>query len=489
MDKVTINEPMSYGAALAFWAERDADQPMLTDGKGTLSRSDFDKATNRAARLLESKGVVEGDIVTIALPNEADLLIYFFATWKLGAAPQTLSPRMSQKEFQEIVEVGKPRVVIGVDEGFVTGTQILPYGTSYNEFSDAPLPDKVAMISRAPVSGGSTGRPKVILIKSPAAISQTAGDTFRIEAEETHVVPGRLYHGAPLIITVIAMGLGCHVVLMEKFDAEDTLRQIDNHKADYAYLVPTMMQRMFKLPDDVKAAYDISSLRTMFHTSAPCPAWLKEEWVNWVAKPEVVFELYGMTEGLGGTCIDGAEWLAHKGSVGRALAWCEIQIVDDDGVPVAAGETGEVYMRPIGFEPPYEYVEGNDKRRRLDGGWESGGDMGHLDQDGYLYLGDRRNDMILVGGANVYPAEIEAAIDAHPAVRSSAVIGLPHEDMGNQVHAIVDAPDGVDEAALIDHLKAQLTPYKLPRSFEFVGEPLRGDDGKVRRSKLREARL
>ena len=484
-----LMDVMSYGAALKHWADINPDAPLLTDDQRTLTRREFDLATNRYARFLQEKGVGEGDIVTLALPNEADLLIYLFACWKLGAAPQTLSPRMSQKEFQEIVEVGQPKIVIGVEEGFVTGTSILPYGTEVPaSLSDDALPDVIAPISRAPVSGGSTGRPKVILIKVPAVVGPAMGAIYRINPEETHVVPGRLYHGAPLICTSIAMGLGCHVVLMRKFDEEETLKQIDQHKADYVFLVPTMMSRMVKLPDDVKAKYDLLSLKTAFHTAAPCPAWLKQAWVEWV-DPKVILELYGMSEGLGATTIDGAEWLTHKGSVGRPVSWCEMQIVDDDGNEVARGDVGEVYMRPVGFEPPYEYVEETTKKRQLPGGWESAGDMGYLDDDGYLFLADRRTDMILVGGANVYPAEVEAALESHPAVRSSAVIGLPDDDMGNQVHAIVNAVEAVLDDELLNHLKKHLTPYKLPRSFEFVETPLRGDDGKVRRSALRAERI
>jgi bile acid-coenzyme A ligase len=253
-------------------------------------------------------------------------------------------------------------------------------------------------------------------------------------------------------------------------------------------MVPTMMQRIWNLPEDVRTGYDLSSLEVLWHLAAPCPAWLKEAFIEWLGA-DVIWELYGGTEGQGSTTIRGDEWLAHRGSVGRPGDHCEMKIVGENGETLPPGAVGEVYMRPrSGPGTTYRYIGATAKS--IDGGWESLGDMGHMDADGYLYLSDRRTDMILSGGANIYPAEVEAAIDAFPGVRSSAVIGLPHEDLGNAVHAIVDAPaGGVNEERLLAHLAERLVRYKIPRSFEFVAEPLRDDAGKVRRTALRAERL
>jgi bile acid-coenzyme A ligase len=275
------------------------------------------------------------------------------------------------------------------------------------------------------------------------------------------------------------------VVILPRFDAVATLGAVARHRADWLYLVPTMMLRMWRLPDAERRRFDLSSLRAVWHMAAPCPDWLKQAWIDWVGAG-CLHELYGGTEGQALTVIDGHEWLAHRGSVGRAVMG-EIRILDADGNPLPPGRVGEIYLRrPAGTPPTYRYVGAEPKAR---GDWESLGDMGWLDEDGYLYLTDRQTDMILVGGANVYPAEVEAALDAHPRVRSSAVIGLPDEDLGNRVHAVIHADGDVRDAELPAHLRDRLAPYKLPRSYDRSAEPLRDDAGKVRRAALRAARV
>jgi bile acid-coenzyme A ligase len=278
------------------------------------------------------------------------------------------------------------------------------------------------------------------------------------------------------------------VVATTRFDAEQTLALIDAYKIDLVYMVPTMMQRIWNLPEDVRHQYDLSSLEVLWHLAAPCPDWLKEAYIEWLGA-EVIWELYGGTEGQGSTVIRGDEWLQHKGSVGKPGAMCEMKIVNDAGETLPPGEVGEIYIRPLsGPGTTYRYIGAEAKA--IEGGWESLGDLGRMDEDGYLYLSDRLTDMILSGGANIYPAEVEAAIDAFPGVRSSAAIGLPHADLGNAIHAIVDIPDGsVSEQELLDHLAERLVRYKIPRTLEFVSEPLRDDAGKVRRKALRQERV
>jgi bile acid-coenzyme A ligase len=246
------------------------------------------------------------------------------------------------------------------------------------------------------------------------------------------------------------------------------------------------MKRIWRLPDDVRNAYDMSSLVDVWHLAEPCPEWLKQVWIDWLGADRI-YELYGGTEGQTATTITGAEWLAHRGSVGRPAPGT-VMIADADGNELPSGEMGEVWLRSTRDTPTYRYV-GAEARQR-DGGWESLGDMGYLDQDGYLHLADRAADMILSGGSNIYPAEIEAALQEHPGIRSCAVIGLPDDDRGNAVHAILEAdPDEVDEAELRQFLAERLVVYKLPRTIEFVEEPLRDDAGKVRRAALRQERI
>jgi bile acid-coenzyme A ligase len=279
---------------------------------------------------------------------------------------------------------------------------------------------------------------------------------------------------------------GNHIVVMSRFDAEQTLRLLDHWRVDWVNLVPTMMHRIWRLPPAVRTRYDLSALRIMLHLAAPCPPWLKDEWIRWLG-PERIHELYGGTEAQGTTWITGEEWLTHRGSVGRPLPEYRMKILDPEGRPLPPGEVGELYMLPdSGPGSTYHYIGAAPKSRD---GWESLGDIGWLDAEGYVYLTDRHSDMILSGGANVYPAEVEAALDAHPLVRSSCVIGLPDEDMGQRVHAIVDAVGGVAADELRAHALGLLAAYKVPRTFEFVSQPLRDDAGKMRRTALRQERL
>jgi bile acid-coenzyme A ligase len=247
-----------------------------------------------------------------------------------------------------------------------------------------------------------------------------------------------------------------------------------------------MMKRISRLPDEVRLGVDLSSLQTIWHLAEPCPPWLKQQWIDWFG-PDVILELYAGTEAQTATIITGHDWLAHQGSVGRPAEGA-VSILDPDGEPVPAGTVGEVWLRRQRERPTYRYI-GAEARTR-DGGWESLGDLGYLDDDGYLYLADRAQDMIVSGGANLYPAEIEAALNEHPAVRSCAVVGLPDDDLGHRAHAIVEADAGaVDVEDLRAFVRDRLAAYKVPRTWEVVQESLRDDAGKVRRSDLRAARL
>ena len=274
--------------------------------------------------------------------------------------------------------------------------------------------------------------------------------------------------------------------MLFRSDPEGTLAEIQKHWGSVLYMVPTMMKRIWRLPEDVRDAYDLSSLRVVWHLAEPCPEWLKQCWIDWLGA-ERIFELYAGTEAQTATIISGPEWLAHRGSVGKVQPGT-VMIADEDFNELPVGEMGEVWMRSLRGTPTYKYV-GATARVREDG-WESLGDMGRLDAEGYLYLGDRASDMILSGGANIYPAEVEAAIQEHPAVQSCAVIGLPDEDKGAVIHAILEAdPSKVGEDELRSFLAERLVVYKIPRTFEYVDFALRGDDGKVRRSALRAERV
>lgn len=480
--------PLSLSRILAYWADQLRDGVAITHEDDTITWNELEARSNRLARAYAAFGVGQDDFVTIALPNGIEFFVATFAAWKLGATPQPVSAKLPAFERHQIVELGGPKLVVGVAESEHEGVRCVPVGYEPDPaLSDAPLPERMAASFKAMTSGGSTGRPKLIVAAQPA-VWDPATEFLQFRMQGCILIPGPLYHNGPFSWAFIALFKGNHVVVTTRFDAEACLKLIEAHRVTTVYMVPTMMQRIWNLPEEVRTRHDLSSLEVLWHLAAPCPAWLKEAFIDWLGA-EVIWELYGGTEGQGSTTIRGDEWLAHRGSVGRPGDHCEMKIVGEDGETLPPGEVGEVYMRPrSGPGTTYRYIGATAKA--IEGGWESLGDMGHMDEDGYLYLSDRRTDMILSGGANIYPAEVEAAIDAFPGVRSSAVIGLPHEDLGNAVHAIVDAPaGGVAEEDLLGHLAERLVRYKIPRSFEFVSEPLRDDAGKVRRTALRAERL
>ncbi|NGY03252.1 AMP-binding protein [Solimonas terrae] len=480
---------ISVTEALHRHAIADADRPALTVDGQTLTRGELESRTNRLAREFERLGVREGSFVTIALPNSLAFVESALAALKLGATPQPVSSRLPQAELAAIVALAAPALLVGADAAAFPGTAVI--GADFAAaaaWSDAPLPLRTAKYWKAPTSGGSTGRPKLIVAGSPAVVDEQPTPyamPLMLPLEGAVLVPGPLYHNAPFTTCLQALFRGNHVVVMRRFDPLQTLQLIEQHRVNSVLMVPTMMSRIWKLSDAERAQFDLSSLRVVYHMASHCPAWLKAAWIDWLGA-ERIYELYGGTEMQALTVIRGDEWLQRRGSVGRCVLG-EIKVVGEGGQALPPGEVGEILVRsPVGAPPSYFYI-GAEARRV--GDWDSLGDIGHLDADGYLYLADRRTDLILRGGANIYPAEVEAAIDEHPAVHSSAVIGLPDDDLGQRVHAIVHArtPIGADE--LGRHLAARLVNYKIPASFEFVAEPVRGDDGKVRRSALRDARL
>jgi bile acid-coenzyme A ligase len=490
---------VSFPRRLADLAARQPDRPAVTCGGRRVTRSGLEAWSDRLARELRDRGVGVGDMVTIALPNGVEWFVAFVAAWKLGAIPQPVSSRLPARELGAIVVLARPKVAVGALPG-IDGVPVLGAEAVRALAGDGrapgdghapgdgrePLPDVVSPAWKAPTSGGSTGRPKLIVSGDPAEIDAGAPPLLRLVPDGCLVMPGPLYHNGPIVWSLTALLAGSHVVVLERFDATEALRAVEEHGADTIYLVPTMMKRISRLPDDVRLGADLSSLRTVWHLAEPCPLWLKQQWIDWLG-PDVILELYAGTEAQTATIITGHDWLAHPGSVGRPADGA-VMILDPEGRPVPAGTVGEVWMRRQRERPTYRYV-GAEARTR-DGGWESLGDLGSLDDDGFLYLADRAQDMIVSGGANLYPAEIEAALTEHPAVRSCAVVGLPDDDLGHRAHAIVEADAGAVEAdELRAFLRDRLVAYKVPRTWEIVQESLRDDAGKVRRSELRAARL
>jgi bile acid-coenzyme A ligase len=364
----------------------------------------------------------------------------------------------------------RPRIVVQPGEGLAEDA---PRGAPSGH---------VAASWKACTSGGSTGVPKVI-VDGRAAGFPDGTDFIGIPADSRVLVPGPLYHNAPFSAAIFALWRGSAIVTMDRFDAMDALERIDAEGATWALMVPTMMHRIMALSDGVRAGFDLSRWAMVVHTAAPMAPWLKRAWIDWRG-PDHIWEVYGATEGLVRCWIGGREWLERPGSVGRPIGGGRIRILDESGGECATGEEGEVFaMPPGGPGSTYRYI-GAERRASADG-WESVGDVGRLDAEGYLYLADRRIDLIISGGVNIWPAEVEAAILRHPAVRSCAVVGVAHPDLGQSVHALIEADAGtVSLAELGEFLGPWLAREKHPRSIEIQSRPVRDDAGKVRKDRL-----
>ncbi len=479
----TALEPL--GTALGRMARQMPAQPAITCDGITRNWAELDRISNRLAHGLASLGTRQGDMVTVGLPNSVSFVEVCWACWKLGATPQPVSWRLPTAELDAIVDLAAPAAVIG-PAGLSCRQPVITAEELWQLTQDErPLPEAVAPSWKAPTSGGSTGRPKLIVAGQAGVLDPAIPELWRLQADDTALIPGPLYHNGPFVTTFATMMAGGHAVVAPRFSPEGVLADIQRHRATWLYLVPTMMSRIWHLGPEVRESHDLRSLRTVWHLAAPCPPWLKEAWIDWLGA-EVIWELYGGTEGQAVTTIDGHDWLRHRGSVGRVVAG-EIRVLDADGHDLPAGEVGEVYMRRgADAEPTYRYIGAQARSR--DQGWESLGDLGWFDAEGFLYLSDRRTDMILVGGANVYPAEVEGALEAYDQVRSCAVIGLPDPDLGSRIHAIIQPGPEFDLGALETHVAQTLVRYKRPHSYELVSTPLRDDAGKVRRSRLRAER-
>jgi bile acid-coenzyme A ligase len=482
---------VSLVAAWAKMAQQNPHKPAVSIGEHpSIAWGDLQSRTNRVARFLQTRGVRLGDLVTIALPTGMKAVEAILATIKVGATPNVISPRLPAPERQQIIELADPRVVIDEDEDRLTNHAVLGHWGDLSVFSDADLPEIISPCLKAPTSGGSTGRPKIILAGWPAVIDDDPKSFIRrlgFPFEGTCLFPGPLYHNAALSGLLAGLGLRCHVVLEERFDPELTLRLIEGHRVDFALFVPTMMNRIWRLPEDVRAKYDLSSLEVVQHNAGACPPDLKRAWIGWLGAHRIL-ENYTATEQTAMTMVSGDEWLERPGTVGKA-AFGDIEIRDDQGKPCPPGTVGAVWMRrPEGVPRTFNY-KGQDTPEYADG-WETVGDLGSMDEDGYLFLADRRADMIISGGTNIYPAEVENVLSGHPGVVECVVVGTPDYDMGELVHAIVSVEDGGPTAAELDkYVRERLAGYKCPRTYAFTALALRDEAGKVRRSQLRQKHI
>jgi acyl-CoA synthetase (AMP-forming)/AMP-acid ligase II len=499
-------------------AESNPDKPALVMATGeTQTYAELDAAANRLSRVLRAAGVQPGDHVAICMENHPRYLEVLWGCHYAGAVYTAASSRLTSGELEYIIGDCGAKAYITSFAKREQAAEIRPHtpgvelrlmvdGTidGYESYEAAvaaqpaePLDGRIAGTDML-YSSGTTGRPKGVarefdrqpLETAPNPISALLLILFGGGRDTVYLSPAPMYHSAPLRFTMAVQALGGTVVVMPHFDPEQFLELVEAHHASHTQVVPTMFVRLLKLPEEVRRRYDVSSLRAVIHAAAPCPAPVKQQIIEWFGP--VVHEYYAGTEGNGFVYCNSEQWLAHPGTVGSPLN-CTLHICDDQGQELPVGESGTVF-----FEggATFEYHNDPDKTRtsRHEKGWSTLGDVGYLDADGFLYLTDRKAYMIISGGVNIYPQEAENVLITHPRVFDVAVFGVPNDEFGEEVKAVVqpvEMPADEEEAAtlaaeLIAYCRSQLADVKCPRSVDFRAELPRHPTGKLYKRHLKD---
>ena len=470
---------------------------------------ELDENSARLARLLNDAGLRRGDVLALLSDNRLEAFDIYWAALRSGLYVTAINRHLSADEVAYIVKDSGAKAVVasaGLAELAAAMAELTPeiglryaFGgpvrgyRDYESELDTAGPRLTDEPCGAPMlySSGTTGKPKGVKPPLPQRDVSEPGDpiagllstVFGITSDDVYLSPAPVYHAAPLRWSGVMHSLGATVVMMQRFAPEATLTAIDRYGVTATQLVPTMFVRMLKLPEAVRESYSLASLRLAIHAAAPCPPEVKQKMIEWWGP--IIHEYYGSTEGNGITFIDTEQWLERPGSVGRSMLG-KIHICDDEGAELAVGETGLVYFERD--ELPFEYHNDPEKTKRaqLAGHptWTTVGDVGYVDDEGFLFLADRKDFMIISGGVNIYPREIEDTLALHPAVADVAVIGIPDPEMGEQVKAVVQPAPGVEggadlERELIEYVRARIAHYKAPRSVEFVPELPRTPTGKL----------
>jgi long-chain acyl-CoA synthetase len=474
----------------------------------------LDERSNQGARLFRSLGLKSGDHIAMMMENNRAFLEIVWAAQRSGLIFTPVSTHLKIEETVYILQNCGAKLFVGSlklagvaeqvlseaagVEHFYMVDGIKPGFESWEEATDAQPVTRIDDESYGvPMvySSGTTGQPKGVFVPPPDTdvlathpLAGSMGAAFGFSDETVYLSPAPLYHAAPLHYNMMVTFQGGTTVVMEQFEAEQALRLIEEHRVTHSQWVPIMFIRMLKLPQEVRDAYDVSSMQFAIHAAAPCPVEIKERMIAWWG--EVIVEYYAASEGIGVTIIDSAGWLSHKGSVGPALVG-ELHIVDDDGNELPQGDTGTIYFG--GEQARFKYHGEPDKTSGAynDKGWATTGDVGYVDEDGFLYLTDRKNFMIISGGVNIYPQEIENILASHEKVADVAVFGIPHEEFGEQVKAVVEPmnwADATDETAIeiMEWLRERISHIKMPRSLDFHPKLPRMDNGKLYKRHLME---
>ncbi len=495
-------------------ADASPDLTALVDPSGReITYRELAAQADRYGRGFQALGLEPGDSIVLMLPNSAELVAVYFAAYQTGLYVVMANWHLTGAEVAYLVQDSGAKAFVAHERFAAAATEAsasLPAEAKYSVGDIdgfTPLaklgegeegrPDVRTSGSPMLYTSGTTGRPKGVRRPltgaDPDVVPPSAPwffGIFGIKPHDGHVhlCGSPLYHTAVLNFVVISLQLGHTAVLMDHWAPEEMLRLIERHKVTHSHMVPTQFHRLLALPDDVRAKYDLTSLRAMIHGAAPCPLEVKRRMLDWWGP--VVIEYYAATEG-GGTAISAQEWLTKPGSVGLPWPTSEIKILDEDGNDLPVGERGLVYMR-MG-DATFEYHKDAEKTKAARvGKLFTLQDIGYLDEDGYLFLCDRKNDMIISGGVNIYPAEIEGELVCHPKVADVAVFGVPHPDWGEEIRAVVQPADGVEPSdeltqELLEFAGTRLAKFKLPRTVSYMAELPRDPNGKLYKRKLRDS--
>ena len=485
---------ISYGRRLTQLAEQHPDATAVVfaaeDGTETpITWAELEARANQMADLLTERGLHEHDVIVVALRNSPEHLFTTFASWKLGASVLPLRWDLPVWERDRVLAVAEPVVVVADWDEPAPGTVSSDaVRATTDRPTDPPAEDHVAEYTRLVATSGSTGTPKIVAMESPAVMARdetattvlgTGIGTWYLTTSPLYHVNGWMYCYAPLLGD-------CHVLLMERFDAQRAVELVEKYHVQFTCMVPTMLMRVARLPN--ASEYDLSSLERVVYGGASAPEWVIRAWLDLIP-PDRFTLSYGGSENHGLVMTSGDQWLTHPGTVGQPVG-TDVKILDEDGHELPNGEIGEIWLRSKMEGPKYRYI-GQPTPEPDPEGFGTFGDLGYVDDEGFVYIADRRRDMIVTGGANVYPAEVEAVITEHPGVLDVVVIGLPDAEWGHRVHAVVQGVDGAaapTEDELRAHCKARLASYKVPKTYEVVERIPRSAAGKVNRSSLIEER-
>jgi len=489
-DSGTDLQPVSFGRRISDLAKQRSGEAALIfaaqDGTDhTVTWDELDRTSNRAARRLAEVGADAASTVMIGLPNSVTHIVAAYGAWKLGACVLPLRWDLPEWERERVIDLAAPDAVVADWHSLSGRPQLSGAELDDARVSDEPLPDIVPMPARAIASSGSTGTPKIILSQVPGesvpgqSIHNPTARYLGHRPGQTVLIMAPLYHTNGFLMAHSALFEAQTAVVMEKFDASRAVELIERYRVNTFVAVTIMLQRMARLSGIEDR--DLSSIESVLHGGAPLPEWVARTWMELVG-PTRFFVCYGSSEQAGTTLTRGDVWLEHPGTVGQVFD-SEVKILDENLKPLPPGEIGDIYMRWVGqTSPSFDYRGATPAT--LPDFFSTVGDLGWLDEDGFLFLADRRKDLIISGGANVFAAEVEMALSAHPNVRDVVVVGITDDEWGQRVHAVVEAlPDSTLTAEQLSiHCRERLASYKVPRTFEFVEKLARSDAGKIRRS-------